>query len=270
MIPIGNMLWRIGERLDFDQQLTWTREAGFDGVGFHASAGVPGKWTGVEPSACDTEERVRLRGEIGRLSFSEIHAPFAINLTTDALAEGLAALKPVLKLAEDLAVDVVTVHAELPPADGGSGPEVWQVPMQDLDKAAAEARTRIVLEIVDGFDTVMAWDLPNVRINLDVGHMYLPPNRHVLERYDGIGDLIRHLGSTLAHLHIHDVSADGDVDHIEAGTGIVDFDGVASALTDIGYRDSVTLEMNPERVSPDGIRRSGEHLRSCFRNAGVL
>ena len=224
----------------------------------------------MEPSACDTEERAGLKAEIGRLSFSEIHAPFAINLTTDSLAEGLVALKPVLKLAEDLAVGVVTVHANLPRPDAGSEPEMWHVPMRDLDRAAAEAGTVIVLEIVDGFDTVKSWDLPNVRINLDVGHMYLPANRHVLERYDGIGDLIRHIGSTLAHLHLHDVSAVGDVDHIEAGTGIVDFEGIVSALADIGYRDSMTLEMNPDRVSPDGIRRSAEHLKSCLRNAGVL
>ncbi len=265
---IGNMLWRIGELLDIDQQLAWTRETGFDGVAFHASAGAPGKWRGVEPSLYGTPERERLRAEIATFSYSEIHAPFAIDLTTDSLACGLEALDPALALARDLAVDIVTVHARVPHADAASELEQWLVRMQDLDRAAADSGPVIVLEIVDGFDAVIGWDLPNVRVNLDVGHMYQPPNRHILDRLDGIGNLIRHIESGLAHLHVHDVDVDG-VDHIEIGTGIVDFDGIASALVDIGYRDSLTLEMNPERVSPEGIRRSADHLRACLRRAGA-
>ena len=67
MAKIGNMLWRIGAMLDFDQQLAWTRAAGFDGVGFHASAGIPGKWRGVEPLACSAKERQRLRQKMEEL-----------------------------------------------------------------------------------------------------------------------------------------------------------------------------------------------------------
>ena len=50
MINIGNMLWRIGELLDFDRQLAWIRDAGFDGVGFHASAGSPGSGAALSPA----------------------------------------------------------------------------------------------------------------------------------------------------------------------------------------------------------------------------
>jgi hypothetical protein len=54
------MLWRIGDVLDFDQQLAWTRAAGFDGVGFHASGGAPDQWQGIEPARCGAAERRRL------------------------------------------------------------------------------------------------------------------------------------------------------------------------------------------------------------------
>jgi sugar phosphate isomerase/epimerase len=270
MPKIANMLWRIGELLDFDQQLAWTREAGFGGVGFHASAGVPGKWRGVEPSACDAAQRARLRRELGRFSFAEIHAPFAIELRTDALSSSLTALAPVLKLAEDLDVGVVTVHAQLPGPDADSDScaidaSAWLASMEQLNARAARVPTRVALEITQGFAAVMGWGLANVGVNLDVGHMYLPPNRQALRDMSGIGDLIRHLGTSLIHLHLHDV--DGDTDHIEIGTGIVAFDEIAVALQDIGYPYGVTLELNPDRVTPEGIRRSAEHVRRCFREA---
>ena len=169
MLQIGNMLWRIGEVLDFDRQLAWTREAGFDGVGFHASAGVPGQWRGIDPGACSAAARQGLQQEIERFSFAEIHAPFEIELRDETLVSGIAALKPILDFARDLGVGVVTVHARIPGADAAAG---WLVPMRELDAEAARAQTRIALEIAGGFDAVMGWGLSKVGVNLDVGHMY--------------------------------------------------------------------------------------------------
>jgi sugar phosphate isomerase/epimerase len=267
MFKIGNMLWRIGKLLDFDQQLAWTQDAGFGGVGFHASVGVPGKWCGIEPSACDAVERTRLRREIGRFSFAEIHAPFAIELRSETLSSSITALMPVLKLAEDLDVGLVTVHARLSGTGADSGFSGWFVPMQELNAKAAQMQTKVALEIVGGFDVVMSWGLPNVGVNLDVGHMYLPANRKNLRDAGGIGNLIRHIGVSLIHLHLHDV--DGDTDHIEIGTGVVAFDEIAAALQDIGYPYGVTLELNPDRVTPEGIRQSAAHVSRCFRRAGI-
>lgn len=265
MWKIGNMLWRIGELLDFDQQLVWTRDAGFDGVGFHASTGAPGKWSGIEPATCDATRRACLRQEIGRFAFAEIHAPFAIDLQTETLSASMTALAPVLDLAKDLSVGVVTVHAQPPRSDTSPDMTQWLAPMQALEQRLSRVGTTVVLEIVDGFDAVKRWNLPRVRVNLDVGHMYASANTHVLDRYNGIGNLIRHIGPALAHLHMHDVAADGQLDHIEIGTGIVDFDEITSALRDIAYRGNMTLELNPDRVSPEGIRRSADYLRACFR-----
>jgi sugar phosphate isomerase/epimerase len=95
--------------------------------------------------------------------------------------------------------------------------------------------------------------------------MYLPANRATLEDMGGIRNLIRHIGGSLIHLHLHDV--DGDTDHIEIGTGVVAFDEIVGALREIGYPYGVTLELNPGRVTPEGIRRSAEYVRRCFREA---
>ena len=267
MRNIANMLWRIGEVLDFDQQLEWTRDAGFGGVGFHASAGVPGEWRGIEPSTCDESERERLRGEIATFSFAEIHVPFAIELRAEGLAASAAALRPVLELAHDLDAGVVTVHAQLSAADAESGHSHWLGPMRELDAEAAQMRTRVALEIAGGFDTVVAWGLPNVGVNLDVGHMYLAANRPTLEAMGGIGNLIRHLGPALIHLHLHDVH--GARDHLEIGTGVVAFDEIAAGLREIDYPHGATLELNPDHVTPDGIRRSARRVSQCFGEAGI-
>ena len=251
------MLWRIGEILDFDEQLAWTRDAGFDGVGFHASPGVSGKWRGVEPSTCSLEERKRLRREIAAFSFAEIHAPFAITLTGETLVDDVAALSPILEFAGGLGVGIVTVHALLP--DGDVGLRGWPGPMEALNGQAIRTGTRIGLEITDGFDAVRNWSLSHIGFTLDVGHMVLPSGRPALRAAGGFGGLIRHIGDALFHLHLHDV--DGDTDHIEIGTGTVPFDEILAALGDIGYPRGATLEMNPDRVSPEGIRRSAERIR---------
>ncbi len=217
MIKIGNMLWRIGKLLDFDEQLAWTRDAGFDGVSFHASAGSSGQWRGMEPSDCNVVERKRLRQEIGRFSFSEIHAPFAVVLRRDDLASGMVSLKPILQFAQDLGVGIVTVHAEFSGSVAEPDRSDWLGPMQQLNAEAAQAQTKVALEINGGFDVVMSWGLPNVAVNLDVGHMYLPEQQGMLKKMGGIGKLIRHIGSSLIHLHLHDF--DGDTDHREVGKG---------------------------------------------------
>ena len=263
MLKIGNMLWRIGRILDFYQQLAWTCDAGFDGVSFHASAGATGQWRGIEPSACDTMERVRLRREIEQFEFSEIHAPFSIELRTETLSSSIAALRPVLRLAGDLGVGLVTVHAELTGTSAEPNFSGWLVPMQELDTEAGRLQTKVALEIAGGFDVVANWGFPNVGVNLDVGHMYLPVNIRALRDMGGIGNFIRHIGPSLIHLHLHDV--DGDTDHVEIGTGVVAFDEIASALQDIEYPHGATLEMNPDRVTPEGIRRSADYVRRCCR-----
>ncbi len=256
MALIGNMLWRIGRLLDIERQMAWSQRAGFDGVGFHAAAGTPGHWRGIEPATCPPEERARLRERLADFAFVEIHSPFAIAMRTDNLGASLQALAPVLSFAHDLGVRVVTVHAY--PGDAEAGP--WRSAMQELDARAAAAGTLVALEITEGFGAVAEWDLPRVGVNLDVGHMLLPANGVPLTRYGGFAPLIELIGRKLVHLHLHDLR--GEVDHIEIGTGEIACGDIAEGLAAIGYAGTATLEMNPDRVTPAGIRRSLETIRS--------
>lgn len=75
------------------------------------------------------------------------------------------------------------------------------------------------------------------------------------------------LHDVLFHLHLHDNT--GVLDHIEIGTGKVDWDDILKSLAAIGYRGSMVLEMNPDRVAPDRVRRSADCLRRRARDLGL-
>jgi len=269
MPTIGNMLWRIGALLGIGEQLAWSRDAGFEGVGFHASAGVAGQWRGIDPGHCTAADRQRLRGELADFAFVEVHAPLGITLRDASLRTDLTALGPTLAFAGDVGARVLTVHATLPAKrDCPDAPDAWLDLMRELAARAAAAQLTVGLEITDGFDAVVGWGLPSVGVTLDVGHMLLPAYRHILSRNGGFGPLIRRLGNSLVHLHLHDVA--GTTDHVEIGTGTVPFGEIAEALRHLAYRRSATLELNPDRVSPEGIRRSADRIRAWLHPAGPV
>ena len=264
--PIGFMAWRIGNILDLHEQIDWIYEAGFDAVGFHASVGVSGQWEGIEPGSADEARRQRFLEQVERFAMAEIHAPFSSVLTSDALSSSVDSLLPVLDFAGEVGVDVVTIHAALP-EDAGTGlASKWRQALERLNSCAVQNELLIGMEITEGFECVASLGMPNIGVTLDVGHMYFHDGRR-LEPFGTIGDLVRSLGDTLVNLHMHDY--DGTHDHIEPGTGMVDLTGVLVALSDIGYRRGMCLELNPDRVPPDGLRRSLAWMQEKMRELGL-
>ena len=258
MWQIGFMVWRIGDILDFDAQLDWVRDAGFDAVSFHASPGSPGQWRGVEPSATDREERRRLRDRLSAFSMCEIHAPFRCALGPDGPPDVLDQLCPIIEFAGEVGASVVTVHGDA---------ELWQEQLGRLDAMAGAAGVVVGLELMHGFEALNAPRRARVGVTLDIGHMYFNDGEGY-RPHGTIGGLVRSLGDTLVHLHVHDY--DGAHDHIEVGTGRVDFDDVLRGLSTIGYEGALCLELNPDRVSPEGIRRSAGSLRARAEELGLL
>ena len=258
------MLWRIGDILPIMEQMEWCRKAGFDGIGLHASPGRADAWEGVDPASADRAKRGKLREAIARFTLCEVHAPFEIVLEEHSLTDAVRRLEPVTAFARDIGARIVTVHAELP-APGRRNPDKWTDSMAALNADAGEKNLNIGLEIVSGFDAVQGWELSNIGITLDVGHMYHVDGGKPLEPFGSIGELVRQIDEILMHLHLHDVAC---VDHVEPGTGRVDFRDLLTALRDIGYAKGICLELNPDRVSADGIRRSLAWLREESRTSG--
>jgi len=254
MWSIGFMIWRIGDVLDFDAQLDWVCDAGFEAVSFHASPGQSGQWRGVDPATTGREERGRLRERLSVFSMCEIHAPFHCMLGSNGPPDVLDQLRRVIEFARDVGALIVTVHGEL-----GDDSGLWQKQLDSLDGMARTVGVTVGLELMRDFECLDAPRREHVGVTLDIGHMYF--NEGEGYRSCGtIGGLVRSLGDALVHLHVHDY--DGTYDHIEVGTGRVDFDDVLRGLADIGYDGALCLELNPDRVSPEGLRRSADFLRA--------
>ncbi len=265
-LNLAFMCWRIGDILDFDAQVRWVEEAGFESIAFHASPGTPGKWRGVDPAQTGAQERRHLRDLLAPFDRREIHAPFAAELAPVTPATVLEQLETTFAFAEDVAANVVTVHAKPPKLDAPDT-TAWQEALDRLDQAAAEAGIRVGIEFMNGFEWLRTPQRKHIGATLDIGHMYLKGGAGY-KPYGGIRNQIRLLDDVLFHVHIHDY--DGVRDHSEMGTGQVDFDAVLLGLADIGYRGVLCLELNPDWVTPEGLKRSAEFLRRRARGLDLV
>ncbi len=81
---------------------------------------------------------------------------------------------------------------------------------------------------------------PNLKLTLDTGHANVEDKtgRRPLE-------FIRTFPDRLGHIHINDNKGDKD-EHLELGTGTVDFRGVLKALKETGYQETMTFEIFTE------------------------
>lgn len=257
------MAWRIGAILDIEAQFDWIRAAGFDGVGFHASPGVPGQWQGVDPAATDQAARRRLRGLLSGFAFREVHAPVNRPLRDETLDAAAKDLSAVLDFAGDVGATVVTAHARTPEDAASPNAAAWQETLGRLDAIARQSGVVLGLEVTEGFDWIARQGLRNVGVTLDVGHLYHNGARP-LRPFGTLGEVVRRCGRSLAHLHIHDHN--GVVDHIELGAGQVDFASLLAALREIAYDGALCLELNPDRCPPEAIVRSLAWLREHIRD----
>ena len=252
MNPISMMAWRIGDRLDLAEQVDWIEQHGFTGISLHGSAGTPGQWRGLAPADCPAPLRAEWRQRLGGFQAREIHAPFGAVMQGADSSAALATLAETLVFAGDLGAEIVTVHAEVP-RDPAALP-AWREDVRRLAALAHQNRVTVGLELTAGFAEVIERADPRLGVTLDVGHMY-HRNAGPLVPFGGdLGAVVRLLGPALVHLHLHDVV--GETDHVMPGTGCVDWPGLFAALREIHYAGMFCLELNPDRVTPDGICQS--------------
>jgi len=95
---------------------------------------------------------------------------------------------------------------------------------------------------------------PNLKMTLDTGHANISGkgNKRIL-------DFIRRFGDRIGHIHASDNFGKED-NHLPIGAGVIDFRKVMKALRDIGYDDTITLEVFSR--DKDYARISREKLSS--------
>ena len=107
------------------------------------------------------------------------------------------------------------------------------LPFPDYPLASVEA----VCDFVDRVNK------DSLKVCLDTGHAAIF-NRDV-------GSAVRYIGDRLGAVHIHDNMGDAD-SHLIPGDGIIDWDAFASALKDVGFIGTVSLETSAKhRLHPE-------------------
>jgi sugar phosphate isomerase/epimerase len=257
------MVWRIGKLLEIPDQLRWLARRGFEAVSLHASAGEPGVWRGVDPLTLGEAELADLVDRLAPFRVREVHAPYEVVWTPAADRTELEALSPSLALASGIGASILTVHGIAPQrAEEGAG---WAEALRLLDGAARQASVTVGLENLPGQPWFHGPKLDHVGVTLDVGHLYSSQLMGTEEQM-GPGQVATSLGAALVNVHVHD--HDGVRDHLELGTGRIDLSGLLAALSGIGYRGVLCLELDPDRVSPEGIVASRELLTEKGRLPG--
>jgi sugar phosphate isomerase/epimerase len=95
----------------------------------------------------------------------------------------------------------------------------------------------------------------SIQMTLDIGHA------HINGRMQRILAFIDRFGDRIGHIHASDNFGRND-DHLPIGAGAIDFPAVVKALRNIGYDDTITLEVFSK--DRDYLRISREKLAGMF------
>lgn len=95
-------------------------------------------------------------------------------------------------------------------------------------------------------------DSPFVGLNFDVGHFFCVG--------EDPAEAARRLGGHIRHVHVEDIAADRQHEHLIPGRGVIDFAAVFRALREVGYRGWVTVELYPYTADPDAAGREAREV----------
>jgi len=101
-----------------------------------------------------------------------------------------------------------------------------------------------------------------IGLNFDIGHFYCvgeDPRRAFEELFQWVG-----------HVHIEDIAASREHNHLIAGRGAIDFKAVFAAMAQLGYRGDISLELYTYQDMPEAAgQESLDHLQPLMQAAGL-
>jgi len=134
-----------------------------------------------------------------------------------------------------------------------------------LDDAAREGvavgfepEPGMFIDSMAGYDELLDWvDPSKLLLTLDVGHLHC-------QQETPIAEVIRRWASRLVNVHLEDMRA-GVHEHLMFGEGQIDFAPVLQALSDVGYRGGVYVELSRHsHEAPMAARRAFEFLKDVM------
>ncbi len=103
---------------------------------------------------------------------------------------------------------------------------------------------------------------PMIGLNFDIGHFFCAgedPSIALEELCEWVG-----------HMHVEDIAATREHNHLIAGQGAIDFEAVFKTMARLGCNCDISLELYPYVDTPDKAgQASREHLLPIFAAAGL-
>lgn len=246
---------------DLYENMELAADYGYDAIEFH-----------TRENFCFDDEKLRQmrqegRGDICALVTGRLYTEGGYSLldSDPAVAErAMAGLKTYIESASRLGVDIVLGWAKGNVPAGGDRAAYLDLlarQLSDLDAYAAERNVRILVEVINHYETnlfntaseTLAFfdehHLNNCYVHLDTYHMGL-------EECDPYA-AIRLCGSRLGYFHVADNS------RRYPGSGQFDFRRILATLAEICYSGYVTVECIPEPDRRTAAQKAIEHLKAC-------
>jgi sugar phosphate isomerase/epimerase len=108
---IGCMIWRIGDIIDFYEQIEWVKAHDFEAVEFWTLSGCPGVWQGFDVQNTSPENIAQLKRALDGFEEVDIHAGFdEQGIQIAGLTKENIPIEPTFELAKEIGAKVVTVH----------------------------------------------------------------------------------------------------------------------------------------------------------------
>ncbi len=203
------------------------------------------------------------------LSVSQAHAPWR-HPVQDATPEGRAmwceAMKKAIYGTHVLGCHRFVVHPLMPYFDTDKNPdEVWELNLWFIGELADYAKEYDVTVCVENLPfpkyplttveqvckLVDALQRENLKVCLDTGHAAIFFGKDV-------SDAVRFIGNRLEAVHIHDNMGKED-EHLIPGDGIIDWNGFAEALREIGFDKVISLETSAKHsLYPEDVWNNRE------------
>lgn len=102
---------------------------------------------------------------------------------------------------------------------------------------------------------------PMIGLNFDIGHFFCAgedPAAALEELFEWVG-----------HMHVEDIAASRQHQHLIAGLGAIDFEAVFQTMGRLGYDGDISLELYPYVDTPDAAgQQSRDYLLPFFERAG--
>ncbi|GGT14507.1 hypothetical protein GCM10010222_65650 [Streptomyces tanashiensis] len=196
------------------------------------------------------------------------HAPTLLDPEPERRAHRLDFLTRAVHIASELGAEAVSLWSGTPDP-GMPEEEAWDLLVEGcaaLTEVARQSGVRLGFEPepgmlvadLDGYERLRnaLGDPDAFGLTLDVGHC------RCLE-YDSPADCVRRAAPWLVNIQIEDMRR-GVHEHLEFGEGEVDFPSVLQALTEVGYRGLVAVELpRHSHSAPQTAWRSLDALRAA-------